>query len=66
MEPNLDIQSPARHLLKASEIAQILNISRAFAYHLMRRGDIRTVKILGARRVRPEDLSQFIEENSTT
>ena len=52
-------------LLKAQEVAQILNVSRAFAYQLMRRGEIRTVKILGARRVRPEDLLRFIEQNTS-
>ncbi len=47
-------------LLKAVEVAEILNISRAFAYRLMQKGIIRTVSIQGARRVRPEDLIEFI------
>ena len=50
-------------LLRAVEVAQILNISRAFAYRLMQQGKIRTVAIDRARRVRPEDLHSFIEEN---
>lgn len=50
-------------LLKAVEVAEKLNVSRAFAYQLMRQGVIPTVKILGARRVRPEDLQRFIMEN---
>jgi excisionase family DNA binding protein len=50
-------------LLTAVEIAKILNISRAFAYQLMKRGVIRSVAIAGARRVRPEDLRIFIEAN---
>ena len=50
-------------LLRAVEVAQILNISRAFAYRLMQQGKIRTVAIDRARRVRPEDLHTFIEEN---
>jgi len=50
-------------LFKADEVAKVLNISRAFAYQLMQKGDIPTVKIRGARRVRPEDLSRFIKEN---
>lgn len=49
-------------LLKASQVAKILNISRAFAYQLMQKGILPTVKILGARRVRPEDLNRFIQE----
>jgi excisionase family DNA binding protein len=50
-------------LLRAVDVAEILNISRAFAYQLMQRGDIRTVFIGGARRVRPEDLRKYIEES---
>jgi len=33
------------------------------AYQLMQRGEIRTVRIGAARRVRREDLSQYIQEN---
>ena len=50
-------------LLKATEVAKILNISRTFAYQLMNKGNIATVIILGAKRVRPEDLDRFIQEN---
>jgi len=59
------IQYPSlpERLLKAVEVAEILNISRAFAYQLMKRGKIRTVTIEGARRVRPEDLNRFIEQS---
>jgi excisionase family DNA binding protein len=49
-------------LLKAVEVAEILNISRAFAYKLIQQGKIRSVAIGGARRVRPEDLTDFIEQ----
>ena len=48
-------------LMTAVEVAKVLNISRAFAYQLMKRGKIRTVFIEGARRVRPEDLRLYIE-----
>jgi excisionase family DNA binding protein len=50
-------------LLRAVEVAEILSISRAFAYQLMQRGEIRTVTIGGARRVRLEDLTEFIAGN---
>jgi excisionase family DNA binding protein len=58
----VEIQPPAR-LLKAVQVAEILNVSRAFAYQLMRQGVIPTVKILAARRVRLEDLQRFIQEH---
>ena len=50
-------------LMTAVEVSKVLNISRAFAYQLMKRGKIRTVFIEGARRVRPEDLRKFIEKS---
>lgn len=63
MDDELEINNLPKRLLTAGEIAQLLNISRAFAYQLMKRGKIRTVSIEGARRVRPEDLHHFIETN---
>ena len=50
-------------LLKAIEVADILNVSRAMAYELMRQGKIQTVHIGAARRVRPMDLQEFIAQN---
>ncbi|BBB48052.1 helix-turn-helix domain-containing protein [Pelolinea submarina] len=50
-------------LLRAAEVAQILNVSRAFAYRLMQQGKIRTVAIAKSRRVRPIDLQDFINQN---
>jgi excisionase family DNA binding protein len=47
-------------LLRAGEVAAELNISRAFAYRLMQQGKIRTVTIAKSRRVRPDDLREFI------
>ncbi len=51
-------------LLNAKEVAEILQISRAMAYHLMLRGEIPTVRIGKSRRVRPEDLIEFIKKNN--
>jgi excisionase family DNA binding protein len=50
-------------LLRGSEVAQILNISKALAYRLMADGEIPTVRLGRAVRVRPEDLSQFLEDS---
>jgi excisionase family DNA binding protein len=52
-------------LLKASEVAAILKVSKAMAYRLMQQGKIRTVHIESARRVRPSDLEEYIEKNLT-
>jgi excisionase family DNA binding protein len=48
-------------LLKATEVARILNISRALAYRLMQIGRIPVVRINRAVRVKPEDLDRYIE-----
>ena len=50
-------------LLKADDVARILNISRSFAYKLMRRGEIPVVRLGRATRVRPSDLEHFVSEN---
>lgn len=57
---NLEAQTPYQ-LLKAKQVAERLNISRAFAYQLMQRGDIPTIRIRGSVRVKLEDLKRFIE-----
>ena len=63
MKSSIQVIELPERLLTAVEVANILNISRAFAYQLMQRGKIRTVFIEGARRVRPEDLRLFINSS---
>ena len=50
-------------LLKVSDVARNLNISRSMAYRLMQRGDITRVNIGRAVRVRPVDLEEFIDKH---
>ncbi len=47
-------------LLKGDDVARILNVSRSFAFQLMQRGEIPTVRLGRAVRVRPSDLERFI------
>ena len=53
-------------LMKASEIADRHNISKAFAYKLIKQGDIPCVVIGSSIRVRSEDLELYIRENLTS
>ena len=53
-------------LLKANEVAQLLNISRAMSYHLMQSGQIPVVRINRSVRVKPGDLRSFIEQQRVT
>ena len=53
-------------LLKAVDVAKVLNISLPMAYRLIQIGEIRAVQIGKGRRVGPQDLRQYIESNLTS
>ena len=50
-------------LLKASEVARILNISRSLVYRLIHSGKIPYIRINQAVRIHHNDLCKFIEGN---
>ena len=50
-------------LLKASEVAAILQVSKSKAYMLMQRREIPTVRISRSVRVRRADLDAFIKQS---
>jgi excisionase family DNA binding protein len=50
-------------LLKALDIAKVLNMSRSKAYQMMKVGSIPTVRIDRLVRVREQDLHDFIENH---
>jgi excisionase family DNA binding protein len=50
-------------LLTVNDIAQRFQISQSFAYALMQRGEIPTVRLGRAVRVRPQDLEDFISSS---
>ena len=54
------------NLLKATDVAEILNISKAMAYRLMQTREIPFVSIGSAKRVRLVDLHNYIKANLTT
>jgi len=51
----------SQRLLKAAEVARILNISRALSYRLLETGELPTVRIRKAVRVKPQDLFEYID-----
>ena len=63
MEQQYRNENGNEQLLKAVEIAAILNVSRSFVYRLMSEREIPTVNIGSAKRVRREDLNAFILAN---
>ena len=52
-------------LLRAGEVAEVLNISKSLAYKLIQGGVIPSLRIRHSVRVREEDLIRFIESNLT-
>ena len=50
-------------LMNAAQVAECLNVSKPLVYKLMQTGKIQCVKINKSRRVRPEDLENFIKSN---
>ncbi len=52
-------------LLKSDEVAEKLCVSRSFAYQLMKRGEIKTVRIGRTVRVRQQDLNEYIEKRTS-
>jgi len=52
-------------LLTAEEIASRLAVSKSYVYQLMQCGELQTVRLGRAVRVRPDDLERFIIENLT-
>jgi excisionase family DNA binding protein len=48
-------------LLKAVDVAKVLNISRALSYRLLESGQIPTIRINRTVRVKLSDLKNFIE-----
>ncbi len=51
-------------LLNADEVAEILNISRSLVYKLIRRGDLRAVRIASVVRIRHEDLKVYVQKKA--
>ena len=56
----------SKRLLNAKEFAEILQVSRSMAYRMMQRGEIPTVRVGSAVRVRGSDLEEFTRKGKDT
>lgn len=63
MEATKKIEDASGQLLKATEVAKFLVVSKSFVYQLMQNGDIQSIMLGSSLRVRPIDLQDFINEN---
>lgn len=61
-----DSREELKQLLRAQDVAKVLNISLALAYRLIQQGELQSVRIGGSVRVRSEDLQEFIERSLTS
>lgn len=57
----METTTPAKLLLSAEEAARALGIGRTRMYELLRAGNVPSVKLGRSRRIRPEDLDEFVE-----
>ena len=60
-KPADTVDGTSGRLLRLEEIADRLSVSRSMAWKLIAYGDIRSVRIGRAVRVRPSDLEAYIE-----
>lgn len=65
MDNQYSSANKSNRLLKATDVAKHLSISRSKAYQLMLRGDIPTVRFDGSVRVRERDLEEFVQRSWT-
>ena len=63
LQEQIDTVVETRQLLKAADVARILNISRSLVYRMLQRGKIPSIRINQSVRVDPGDLQQFIARN---
>jgi excisionase family DNA binding protein len=63
MENPILLERPGPRLLKAAEVARILNISRSLSYRLMQTGVMPVIRINNAIRVTLPDLEEYIRRS---
>lgn len=52
--------TPTKLLLSTEEAAQLLGIGRTRMYEILRSGAVKSVVIGRSRRIRPEDLEEYV------
>lgn len=62
-QPQSNQHSKQTPLLTANDVAEILRIGKSTVYLLLQRGDLPSVHIGRAVRIRPVDLEHFIDRN---
>jgi excisionase family DNA binding protein len=63
MKGRNDIQINSPQLLRVTDVARLMSISRSMAYQLVQRGEIPSVRIKNSVRVKAADLEEYIRQN---
>jgi excisionase family DNA binding protein len=58
---DMETVAPAKLLMSAEEAARALGIGRTRMYELLRSGEVASIKLGRSRRIRPEDLEEYVE-----
>jgi len=53
--------SPISRLLTVAEVAAVMRVSRMTVYRIIRRGQLKAIRVGRNYRVREDDLSQYLE-----
>ena len=53
-------------LLTVAEVAQVMRVSRMTVYRLIRRGQLKAIRVGRNYRVRENDLNEYLEEQAVT
>lgn len=53
-----------KRLYSVIEVAERLSVSRSLVYKLIRSGELRTVRLGGAIRIRPDELTRLVDEST--
>ena len=64
METNISSNNYPK-LLKAEQVAEILNISKAFVYQLIETGELPSIRLGRSVRVHPNVLEEMIQKSSS-
>jgi excisionase family DNA binding protein len=58
--------NPISRLLTVAEVANVIRVSRMTVYRLIRRGQLKAIRVGRNYRVREDDLNEYLEEQAVT
>jgi len=58
--------NPISRLLTVAEVANVIRVSRMTVYRLIRRGQLKAIRVGRNYRVREDDLNQYLEAQAVT